>query len=216
MDLINLATGATIAATIITLLFLSQAFFGQWIARPGHSSTTATSVPPKPHHEPRQSKVELCPMTPELAAIYQQLEGTWSLVSYEVRIRGPVIITRYPFGKNAAGFIMYSPDGYMSAQLMAPGAHQFAATNYHDGSVNEMTNAARNYLAYSGPYSVERGTNSKILLRHSVEVSLYPNWLGTDQNRVCEITDTEMTLIPDTLPTWKVSKMSALDLVRPC
>lgn len=65
----------------------------------------------------------------------------------------------------------------MSAQLMAPGAQKFAATNYHDGSANEMTNAARNYPAHSGSYSVETREKSKILLRHSVEVSLsvYPN-----------------------------------------
>ena len=42
--------------------------------------------------------------------------GVWTLVSYQSQDEEGNII--YPFGKDATGFIMYHPEGYMSAQLM--------------------------------------------------------------------------------------------------
>lgn len=194
----------TAIAAIIALLYLTRTPLRRWIFRQGHSSKTVTSERNKQLPEPVNVRAEDSPPSPEVASIYQQLQGTWSLVSYEVKIHGPLTITRYPFGKSATGLILYTSDGYMSAQLMGPGAQAFAANNYHDGSESEMTNAARHYLAYSGSYSVNIGLDLRPLLKHVVEVSLYPNWLGTTQSRICEISDTELTLTPDTLPSWKV------------
>ncbi len=50
----------------------------------------------------------------------EQLVGAWRLVSYEIRPRDGGTVT-YPLGRDARGWILYTPDGYMSAQLMAPG-----------------------------------------------------------------------------------------------
>ena len=49
----------------------------------------------------------------------EQLIGAWRLVSY---IESPVDGSpkRFPMGEKALGIIMYTPDGYMSAQLMTP------------------------------------------------------------------------------------------------
>ena len=46
-----------------------------------------------------------------------QLIGGWELVSY---MEEPLIESRpnYPMGERPMGTIMYTPDGYMSAQLM--------------------------------------------------------------------------------------------------
>ncbi|MBJ9925962.1 lipocalin-like domain-containing protein, partial [Burkholderia cenocepacia] len=50
----------------------------------------------------------------------EQLVGAWRLVSYEIRPRDGGTVT-YPLGRDARGWILYTPDGYMSAQLMAAG-----------------------------------------------------------------------------------------------
>ena len=49
-----------------------------------------------------------------------KIVGTWRLVSYVAQDdRGGA--ASYPLGPDAVGLIMYTTDGYMSAQLMRPG-----------------------------------------------------------------------------------------------
>ena len=50
--------------------------------------------------------------------------GTWRLVEQYIVTKDNQKI--YPLGKDAAGFIMYTHDGYMSAQLMAQGRPVYA------------------------------------------------------------------------------------------
>lgn len=65
-----------------------------------------------------------------------QVVGTWSLVSYETQDADGHVI--YPLGKDAKGFIMYNPDGYMSAQLMASGRPAYQSGDLHSGTLEEM------------------------------------------------------------------------------
>ena len=49
--------------------------------------------------------------------LQDDIRGTWELVSYtEQNDRGGPV--SYPLGSDALGLIMYTHDGYMSAQLM--------------------------------------------------------------------------------------------------
>ena len=53
-------------------------------------------------------------------SLREQLIGAWTLVSYEERpVDGSPSF--YPMSEQPVGIIMYTPDGYMSAQLMKPG-----------------------------------------------------------------------------------------------
>ncbi|MBJ9594843.1 lipocalin-like domain-containing protein [Burkholderia seminalis] len=107
-----------------------------------------------------------------------QLVGAWRLVSYEVRPRDGSA-TAYPLGRDARGWILYTPDGYMSAQMMATGRPPYANGDLHHGTDAEYAAAARGYIAYSGPFQVtDDGT-----LTHEMDVSLFPNWLGNVQQR---------------------------------
>jgi hypothetical protein len=52
----------------------------------------------------------------------EQLIGAWKLVSYEERpVDGSPPF--YPMSEKPMGIIMYTPDGYMSAQLMSQAAN---------------------------------------------------------------------------------------------
>jgi Lipocalin-like domain len=56
------------------------------------------------------------------------LIAAWELVSYvEKPLNGSLL--NYPMGESPMGIIMYTPDGYMSAQLMRPNPGHFASTN---------------------------------------------------------------------------------------
>jgi hypothetical protein len=59
-------------------------------------------------------------------SLREQLIGAWTLVSYEERpLDGSPSF--YPMSEQPVGIIMYTPDGYMSAQLMKPGRTPFAS-----------------------------------------------------------------------------------------
>jgi len=113
----------------------------------------------------------------------EQLVGAWKLVSYvEKPIDGSPSF--YPMGEKPEGIIMYTPDGYMSAQLMRPGRPLFASGDWFRGTDEEIRQEAAGYIAYSGPYHTDE---DKHTLSHSMFVSLFPNWLGQTQPRVVTI-----------------------------
>ena len=84
------------------------------------------------------------------------------------------------------GFLIYTDDGYVSAQLMRrdrpPYNHPWGA----GGMTEQSAAAARGYLAYSGPFDVDEDNGT---LRHHLTVSLYPNWVGGDQVRHGDLRD---------------------------
>jgi hypothetical protein len=117
------------------------------------------------------------------ARLRDQLIGAWKLVSYEERpVDGSPSI--YPMSDNPQGLILYTPDGYMSAQLMHPERLPFEGGDWFNGTQEEYRAEATSYIAYSGVFAVdeERGA-----LTHSMFVSLFPNWLGQTQPRVMRI-----------------------------
>ncbi|MFD4971916.1 lipocalin-like domain-containing protein [Streptomyces sp. NPDC058424] len=89
-----------------------------------------------------------------------------------------------PLGHEPQGIIMYTPDGYMSAQLSRPGRPGFASGDWFDGTTEEYMAEATSYIAYSGPFHVDE---EKQTLTHSMFVSLFPNWTGQTQPRVVRL-----------------------------
>ena len=116
-------------------------------------------------------------------SLREQLLGAWILVSYVERpVEGGADL--HPMGREPRGIILYTHDGYMSAQLMAPGRPEFASGDWSTGSDEEFRAESSGYIAYSGPFHVdeERGA-----LTHTMSVSLYPNWIGQTQPRVVHL-----------------------------
>jgi len=113
--------------------------------------------------------------------------GAWELVSYTIE-DSPSGDTTYPLGRHPVGLIMYTDDGYMSAQLMRP--DRFTA-DAPQGTAAADSAFATGYLAYSGPFHVDEATGT---LYHQVRVSLYPEWLGSTQLRCSHLEDDVLTL----------------------
>jgi lipocalin-like protein len=120
-----------------------------------------------------------------------KLIGAWTLQSYESRALDGSDVT-YPLGIDAHGVIMYTPDGYMSAQLMRSDRTPFDRDDPHCAHDDELAAAAGGYMSYGGPFSVvEDG-----LIAHHVEVSLLPNWIGGIQYRRAHLRDSYLELAP--------------------
>lgn len=119
-----------------------------------------------------------------------QLIGAWRLVSY---VESPTDGSpkRFPLGEDAQGIIMYTPDGYMSAQLMKKDRRQFASGDWFKGTPEEFSEESAGYIAYSGPFHVDEARQS---LTHSMNVSLFPGWIGQTQPRVVKIDGTRLHL----------------------
>lgn len=132
----------------------------------------------------------------------EQVIGTWALQSYQTADKEGNIV--YPLGKDATGFIMYNPDGYMSAQLMQQGRPAYQSKDLHTGTQEEMATAAQGYLAYSGRYEIDE---EKKELTHHMEVSMNPTWLGQSQPRLAQLDGDIITikngLKPDDKLIWK-------------
>jgi hypothetical protein len=99
--------------------------------------------------------------------IRERLVGCWRLVGYSENVAEGGETDR-PLGENPLGTILYTPDGYMSAQLAGPGP-------YDDDQEPDAY-----FVAYSGPYDVDEQTRT---VAHQVQVSVIPSWLGTTQIR---------------------------------
>ena len=113
----------------------------------------------------------------------QKLIGTWRLESYTAYPTPNSTIQRptFPMTKNVTGFIMYTPDGYMSAQFLIPGQQSFRRG---EGEEAQWAEAGKRFFAYSGPYYItNEGLGREEILRHTFQVCNLPGWISDIQVR---------------------------------
>jgi hypothetical protein len=108
------------------------------------------------------------------------LAGTWKLKSYETRTTANEVT--YPFGRDAKGYIIMTPDGYWAVSLMSANRPQFSSGDVLGGTTQEKASAAEGYISYAGRYDIQ----GKKIVVHP-EVSLFPNWVRKDQERFFEV-----------------------------
>jgi len=117
-------------------------------------------------------------LTPPFAiSLRQRLIGTWKLESYIAYPTPRSTIQRptFPMTRNVTGFIMYTPDGYMSAQMLIPGQQTFKRGEGEDA---QWTEAAKRFFGYSGPYYIsDEGPGREEILRHTFQFCNLPGWV---------------------------------------
>ncbi|MFN6516224.1 MAG: lipocalin-like domain-containing protein [Nostoc sp. CreGUA01] len=117
----------------------------------------------------------------------EQFLGTWRLISWEIRDSDGNV--SYPYGQDAAGLLIYAPDGYMSGTLTKPNRPHFAGGDIFGGTLEEQALATQTYLAYCSRYEIKEKS-----VLHYVEFSLFPNWVGMVQERFFEFKDGQLSL----------------------
>lgn len=132
----------------------------------------------------------------------EDLIGTWEMVEYYLEKDGKRV---YPLGTGCKGYLMYTPDGYVSAQQMATGRPAYASGDLHEGTAEEMAAAAHGeemaaaahgYMAYAGRYEIVSldPETGDVTVRHSMNVSMNPTWLGQSQERNAHVEDGILTI----------------------
>jgi hypothetical protein len=119
--------------------------------------------------------------------------GTWRLLEYSfIHEDGAV---EHPWGAAVCGYLIYSAEGYMSGNLspardwQSRSARLAAAFKAHDGAGALRSARRREYIAYTGRYTVEGDT-----ITHHVETSLIPNWIGKPEVRYYRLEGDRLTL----------------------
>jgi hypothetical protein len=115
------------------------------------------------------------------------LVGAWRLLSWENRAADGQIT--YPLGVDALGYLLYTADGRFSVTISRRGRAGFAAGDLLSGTTEEQARAVEGFVAYAGRYSFH---GDRVI--HHVELSLFPNWVGTDQERWVELAGDRLIL----------------------
>jgi hypothetical protein len=134
----------------------------------------------------------------------QLIVGAWRLVSWENRATDGEI--SYPMGLDALGYLIYTADGRFSVTISRADRATFTGGDLLGGTVQEKARAAEGVVAYAGRYSFHGDQ-----MIHHVELSLFPNWVGTEQQRFAELS--EDTLVLSASPLLLAGKQQAPRLV---
>jgi hypothetical protein len=137
-----------------------------------------------------------------------RLVGTWNLVSWELRLKTGAV--RHPLGEHAVGRLVYTADGYMMVSLMRSGRAAFASPGLFEGSAAEKASAAESYASYSGRYEL---LHDRVL--HHVDLSLFPNWIGTVQERLMKFDEGRLVLYTEPFTKDGEEQIACLVWERP-
>src|SRR6267378_3316601 len=126
-------------------------------------------------------------------SLREQLVGAWVLtncVERDVERR----VENHPLGESTLGLILYTADGYMSAQLQRRERRPFANGDLPRATPAEYAAAGSTYVAYSGRFFVGEDKRS---LSHEMAGSFFPNWLGQRQVLLGEVDGETLRLSTD-------------------
>jgi hypothetical protein len=115
------------------------------------------------------------------------LVGAWRLISWENRAADGQVT--YPMGTDALGYLLYTAEHRFAVMISRTGRARFAASDLLSGTTEEKARAGEGFVAYAGRYSFH-GDH----VVHHVELSLFSNWVGTDQQRTVELAGDRLTL----------------------
>ena len=124
----------------------------------------------------------------------RRLVGTWQLVRWYITYEDGSVSE--PLGAGAAGQLVYTADGWMSAGLMAAGRPRLARGNPRSAPLEQRAAAFDSFFAYAGRWRVVDRS-----VEHTVTLSHNPALVGTVQVRRVQLRGRRLTLsAEETLP----------------
>jgi len=103
------------------------------------------------------------------------LVGTWRLERWETeQVDGAV---SRPFGDDPIGYVVYTADGHMITTISQSGRVPIGG-DLLSAPAEARSEAFGTFVAYSGTFRVQ---DHDVI--HVVEMSLFPDWVGTEQRR---------------------------------
>jgi hypothetical protein len=123
----------------------------------------------------------------------EQLAGTWTLISWEQTNADGSKLQQ--FGADPKGIAFFDATGHYIISVMRSDRANYNIGNF--GQLGQITGdegkaTAVGTITYFGTYSVREADRSIAI---HVEASSFPNWNGTDLERLVEITEDRLKLI---------------------
>jgi Lipocalin-like domain len=171
-----------------------------------------TNFSPTQPEAPEDQRMPLMSIPITTAAV-KNFVGAWELESYTEYSGAEEPVQ--PFGSNPVGFLIYTEDGIVSAQLMKPNRKQLAAGAWQFKDPEALAELAEGYIAYHGRYFIDEPLGQMI---HLPVLALVPNLIDQCQYRLLTFDDAKLTLrtfrtesdgrTVETRLTWYRSKRS--------
>jgi hypothetical protein len=137
------------------------------------------------------------------------LIGVWTLRQFVDITQG--LPPQNPFGPNPEGLLIYTDDGFVSAQLMMPGRPNLSG-DLTEGTPDDYTAAGRGFIGYSGVYEVDEALS---VVTHRPLVAFAPNMVGSRQKRLVELNGDVLVLTAEhVLPVSLAAAKSRLEWAR--
>jgi hypothetical protein len=108
-----------------------------------------------------------------------QLVGTWRLLRWQTLIEGGS--TGGPLGETPLGYVVYTQDGRMLTTISRVDRAPIGGDLLSGPDAGRLE-AFASFVAYSGTFRVEGAS-----VIHTVEMSLFPDWVGSEQRRSVEL-----------------------------
>jgi hypothetical protein len=138
----------------------------------------------------------------------KELVGTRKLVSITVEYDGKKMDF---FGADPQGQLTFDPNGRFSVMITRCDVPKFATNSRDAGTSEENKAAVQGSIAYFGTYSVSEADN---VIKYHIDGSTYPNWQGTDQERLFKLSGDELTLTNSTTSIGAGTAYSVWKLVK--
>lgn len=136
----------------------------------------------------------------------EDLVGAWAYHGWRIAYEDGRVTE--PFGAGASGLLLYTADGYMSANIMAADRESFAKLNPREATLRERALAFDGYFSYAGRWRLVRGT-----IVHEVTVALNPSLVGSTQWRTPILRGRRLILAADE-PTSRGARRHELEWRR--
>lgn len=127
-----------------------------------------------------------------MAEIEKNFSGIWKLNEWSVE--KPDGKKTYPFSGNVSGYLMYHPNGWMSANLMQNDRINISDDRLKISKISHLLKnkteisfegdlletiknffmASNGYVSYAGTFNADDSN-----VYHNIELSLLPQWVGT-------------------------------------
>ncbi len=139
----------------------------------------------------------------------KRLVGSWQLQRWYITYEDGAVTE--PLGPGAVGLLLYTPDGWMSAAMMAAGRPRFARNNPRAAPANERATAFDTFFGYCSRWRIVGQ-----VVEHHVTISHNPALVGTVQTRRIQLRGRTLTLsaeevVPDGLRVHRLQWRPAPD-----
>ena len=121
----------------------------------------------------------------------QRLLGSWILVDCKV-VQGDTL-KDLPIGPadQCGGFLIYSPDGIVSAMISRLDRPLFRDGSVHGGSSEEKLRAYESIISYVAAFEVDEAAST---VTHHIRYATFPNWVNSKQVRKCTLDGNKLML----------------------